>query len=110
MSKYNLYNVKLVKHATFRVEAENSESAIDMACQLADDDGMMWEHPVDEFICDEIKPEFYCPICGSALQKSAARDDIYYCLAEDDCGTEWTPEVQDNGKLTQLKRISRFTF
>lgn len=110
MPKYNLYNVKLVKYASFKVEAENSEAAIDMACQLADGDVMLWEHPVDEFICDEIKPEFYCPLCGSALQKSETRDNIYYCLAEDDCGTEWMPEVQGNGRLTKLNRIGRFTF
>lgn len=110
MPKYNLYNVKLVKYATFKIEAESSKAAIDMACQLADDDGMMWEHPVDEFICDEIEPEFYCPLCGSALVKDETRNNIYYCLAEDDCGTDWMPEVKDNGRLIQLKRIGRFTF
>ena len=110
MAKYNLYTVKLIKQATFKVEAENSEAAINIACQLADDDIMLWEHPVDEFICDKINPEFYCPICGSALVKSETQDNIYYCLAKDDCGTEWTPEIKDNGKLIQLKRIGRFNF
>lgn len=110
MAKYNLYDVKLVKNATFKIEAESPEAAINMACQVADDDGMMWEHPVDEFICDEIKPEFYCPICGSALIKSETQNNIYYCLAYDDCGTEWIPEIKDNGRLTQLKQVGRFNF
>lgn len=110
MNKYHLYKVKLVKNAVFKLEASSPDAAIDRACQLADEDGMLWEHPVDEFICEEVENKFYCPICGSILQCYDTNPDLFYCLNEDECGTDWHIELSPEGKVIGVNCIGKFSF
>ena len=110
MPKYHLYNVKFIKNVTIEIEAASPEDAISAASQLMADDGMMWEKSVDEITCEEIDTGFYCPLCGSTLKRYDSNPDLYYCLNEDDCGTEWIIKITPEGKVTGVYRSGKFSF
>ena len=48
------YRVCFIKYETYYVEAEDEDDAIEMACELCDDDVYAWTNPVDEFEVSEI--------------------------------------------------------
>ena len=51
---YMKYCVTLIKKEFFEVEANNEDEAIEMACDLCDDDQWSFMEPVDEFVVERI--------------------------------------------------------
>ena len=109
MNKVNVYKVKFTKTFDIEIQASSPDEAIEQARQLCNDDGMMWEKPIEEIECEEIEG-YYCPACGSSLTaintniKNHIIEHLMSCINED-CALDWTITTDTaNGNFLGIQR------
>lgn len=110
MNKVNIYKVKFTKSFELEMQAGSPDEAIERACEIEHDDGMMWEKDYDKIECEEINSGYYCPVCGSTLTdvklniQNNIIEHLMSCI-NDDCALDWTITTDKaNGNFLGIQR------